>query len=146
MDATRVLSDDDESLLRQVHPSFMRDGRPSSQAWRPTKKDQGYLSVARGALTDPQAAFEHYTQLKGLPSAGTWSVTVSECRAEDLKAYSDPLEATESAPADSAHAVIDFNALTNSRVEAKATKLGRCATARGCLYAVSEAPTTPDAT
>jgi hypothetical protein len=146
MDAARLLSDDDESLLRQVHPNFMRDGRPSSQAWKPMKKDEGLLSVARGALSDPKAAFEHHTQVLGLTSAGTWSVSVGECAAEDLKAYSDPLEATSSAPADPAHAVIDFTSLSNSRVEAKATRLGRCASARGCLHSPSKGAAGPEAT
>jgi len=42
------LDDGDELLFRQVHPSFIRDGRPSGQAFRPTKKDDGSCpSLAR---------------------------------------------------------------------------------------------------
>jgi hypothetical protein len=52
------LADDEELLFRQVHPSFVRDGRPSSQAFRPTPKDDRKLSVARGALTTPAASYE----------------------------------------------------------------------------------------
>lgn len=130
-----AIGDEAEVLLRQVHPSFLRDGRPSSQAWRPTKKDEGFLSVARGSLTNPQAAFEHHTQQKKLASAGTWAVTVGECQVAELRAYADPLDATPTVAADPAHAVIDFKKLSNSQVEAKAVRLSRCAGERGCLHA-----------
>ena len=135
VESTReALADADEALLRQVHPSFLRDGRPSSQSWRPTKKDEGNLSVARGSLTSPQAAFEHHTQQKKMASAGAWAVTVGECQTEDLRAYPDPLDATPNVAADPAHAVIDFTGRSNSQVEAKAVRLARWAGERGCLY------------
>lgn len=135
MEATsEALSDGDEILLRQVHPSFLRDGRPSSQAWKPTRKDEGCLSVARGSLTSPQAAFDHHTQQMRLASAGTWAVTVAECRTEELRAYPDPLTSTPRVAADLAHAFIDFTGLSNSRIEAKAVRLARHAVERGCMY------------
>jgi hypothetical protein len=133
-----VLADADEALLRQVHPSFLRDGRPSSQSWRPTKKDEGNLSVARGSVTSPHAAFEHHTQQKKMASAGTWAVTVGECQTEDLRAYPDPLDATPTVGADPAHAIIDFTGRSNSQVEAKAVRLARCAGERGCLYSAPD--------
>jgi hypothetical protein len=82
--ASTSLSEDDEILFRQVHPSFVRDGRPSSQAFRPTRKDDGKLSVARGALTTAAAAFELFTSGLELPSEGTWAVSVGECREQAL--------------------------------------------------------------
>jgi hypothetical protein len=68
---SEVLTDDGELLYRQVHPSFVRDGRPTSQAFRPTPKDENKLSVARGSLTTEKAAYEHHTVALGLGSAGT---------------------------------------------------------------------------
>jgi hypothetical protein len=133
-----ALTDVDELLLRQVHPSWMRDGRPSSQAWRPTKKDEGRLSVARGSLTSPQAAFEHHTQQKKLASVGTWAATVGECQTESLPTYPDPDDATPTVAADPAHAVVDFRGCSNSQVEAKAVRLSRCAVERGCLYSAPQ--------
>jgi hypothetical protein len=129
-----ALVDGEELLLRQVHPSWMRDGRPSSQAWRPTKKDEGLLSVARGSLTSPQAAFEHHTQQKKLASIGTWAATVGECQTAGLTTYPDPEEAKPTVAADPAHAVVDFRGCSNSQVEARAVRLSRCAAERGCLY------------
>lgn len=39
------LSDAGELLHRQVHPNWIRDGRITSQAFRPTKKDDNKLSI-----------------------------------------------------------------------------------------------------
>jgi hypothetical protein len=133
-DAPNVLADDDELLLRQVHPSFVRDGRPSSQAFRPTPKDAGKLSVARGSLTTAAAAFQHYTERLGLPSGGTWGVTIGECREQGLPAFADPLTAPPETVADPAHAVIDFTAHSRSQVEAKGTRRARKAFERGRLH------------
>ena len=36
-----------ELLYRQVHPTCIEDGVPSSQVFAPTRKDKGKLSIAR---------------------------------------------------------------------------------------------------
>jgi hypothetical protein len=82
-----ALPDDEELLFRQVHPNFVRDGRPSSQAFRPTPKDEGKLSVACESLTTAAAAYELFTAGLGLASAGTWGVAIGECREQGLKAF-----------------------------------------------------------
>jgi hypothetical protein len=137
-DDTNVLAEDDELLLRQVHPSFVRDGRPSSQAFRPTPKDAGKLSVARGSLTTAAAAFEHYTERLELPSAGTWGVTIGECREQGLHALADPLTAPPEKAEDPAHAVIDFTSHSRSQAEAKGARLARKAFERGRLHPPAE--------
>lgn len=43
-----VLQDTEEELFRLVHPSFVHDGRVSSQALRPTPKDQNLLRSTGG--------------------------------------------------------------------------------------------------
>jgi hypothetical protein len=137
-DAT--LTHPDELLFRQVHPSFIRDGRVSSQAFRPTPKDQKMLSVARASKTTAQAAFELHTQCNKLASAGTWAVTVGECQALSLPVRHD--EVTEGDCPDPAHSVVDFTALSNSKTEAQGARLARHANDRGRLYPLAE-PTTP---
>jgi len=112
------LIDEDELLFRQVHPSFVRDGRVGSQAFRPTPKDKKLLSVAQSTKTTAAAAFELHTQCNNLSSAGTWAVTVSECQLLGLPVRSD--EVSDGPCPDSAHAVIDFTALSNSKIEHKA--------------------------
>jgi len=128
------LSDSDELLFRQVHPTFVRDGRVGSQAFRPTAKDEGCLSVARGALTTPRQAYHHHTGTVGLDSAGTWAVSVGECGTLSLVAFEDPIAASAEAPADPAHAFIDFRELSRSHAEARGMKLARLATSRGRLF------------
>lgn len=126
------LVDEDELLFRQVHPSFVRDGRVGSQAFRPTPKDKKLLSVAQGTKTTAGAAFELHTQCNKLASAGTWAVTVGECQAIGLPARSDELRDGDCP--DPAHAVIDFTALSNSKIEAHGARLARHANDRGILH------------
>jgi hypothetical protein len=128
------LSDDEELLFRQVHPAFVRDGRPSSQAFRPTPKDEGKLSVARGSLTTAAAAYELYTAGMGLRSAGSWALSVAECREQTLQVLPDPLISPPEKIADPAHAVIDFTPYSKSQREAKGTRLARKAIERGRLH------------
>lgn len=145
---TMVLGDDDELLYRQVHPTFVRDGRPSSQAFRPTPKDAGKLSVSRASLTTPAGAYEHHTQALVLSSAGTWAISVGECRHEVLAVLSDARTSPPDAVANPAHALVDFTPHSNSQREARATRLARKATERGRLHppvAGASAPETPPA-
>lgn len=128
------LDDDEELLFRQVHPSFVRDGRPSSQAFRPTPKDEGKLSVARAALTTAAGAYELHTSELGLSSAGTWAVTVGECHGQGLEVRGDPTTAPPAKVADPAHALVDFSPHSKNQTEAKASRLARTATERGRLH------------
>jgi len=132
--AAEALSDAAELLYRQVHPSFVRDGRPTSQAFRPTPKDENKLSVARASLTTARAAHELFTGGLGLASAGTWGLTVGECRQQTLPVRPDPLTSPPEKVADPAHAVIDFAGISKSQTEAKGARLARAAVVRGQLY------------
>ena len=135
LDGTReALDDGNELLFRQVHPSFVRDGRPTGQAFRPTKKDEGMLSVARSLLTTAEQAFHLHVVLLSLPSQGTWAVSVSECGQQELQVFSDPLLAPPGNVADPAHAFVDFRGLSNSRIESKATQLRNEALVRGRIH------------
>ena len=57
-------------LLRQVNPHWIREGRVTSQAFTPTKKDQKKLSVYDGDLITAKNSYLHYTQQLRLASAG----------------------------------------------------------------------------
>lgn len=115
-------------LLRQVHPSWVQAGRVTSQAFRPTPKDESRLSVYDGDLISPPDAFAHYTGIWGLASAGVLAVTVDECAAESLAVSADPL------PDCPEHALIDFTGLTDRQCEKTGKKLRVCAEARGWMY------------
>lgn len=125
------LIDGQELLHRQVHPAFVQDGRVGSQAFKPTPKDQGMLSVARGSLSSAEEAFVLYTTRLELASAGVLSVTVAECEGVALKAFPDPL--TEPVE-DPAHAFIDFRPCKTSHIEKLAKRLAAMARDRGWQY------------
>lgn len=115
-----LLEDSDELLYRQVHPSWVQAGRPTSQAFRPTPKDAGLLSVSRGAFTTAEAAFRLHTEQKMLASAGVWSVSVGDCGAADRPVHADPVEVPIPDPA---HAVVDFQGLNDPKAKAAAQLL-----------------------
>jgi len=126
------LSDGGEQLFRHVHPSWVRDGQPTSQAFKPTAKDDGRLSVSRGSLGTAEQAFRLQTERLRLTVEGTWAVTVAEVAAEPvpLYAFGDPVE--EHGP-DPAHAYVDFSAQSRKQVEVKARLLLVAARTRGRL-------------
>ena len=118
-------------LLRQVHPSFVQAGRVTSQAFRPTPKDESLLSVYDGDQMAADESWTQYTTVLQRDSVGTLAVTVDECAAEGLSARPDPTPFPE-------HAVIDFTGLTDSQCEKKSKKLKAKAEARGWLYQVPD--------
>jgi hypothetical protein len=120
-------------LLRQVHPSFVQAGRVTSQAFRPTPKDDGQLSVYDGDQIKPEAAWDHYTTTLACASVGSLAVTVDECAAEELTAKPDPDPFPE-------HVVIDFTSLSDKQAEKKGKKLKAKAEARGWMHQAQPAP------
>jgi hypothetical protein len=115
-------------LLRQIHPSFVQSGYPTSQAFRPTPKDEAELSGYDGDQISAEASFVHYTTVWKLASAGTMALTVDECSAESLGVRPDPLEDCPE------HAVVDFTGLTDKECYKKSKKLQAKAQTRGWLH------------
>jgi hypothetical protein len=123
---------DATELLRQVHPSWIQDSRPTSQAFRPTPKDAGLLSTDDGDQIAPQPSFLHYTTIRQLESVGVLGVTVLEFKTEELVVTSD---ATEHAPH---HVSVDYNNHGRKAIEAKSKRLRNIACERGWRYLHSE--------
>ena len=115
-----ALGDPEEPLFRQVHPTWIQEDRLTSQAFRPTPKDKGQLSVSRGSMTTAAAAFELHTRGRGLVSAGVWAVQVADCSALGLPVYPDPLAEPVDDPA---HAVVDFRNVSDKEARAKSQVL-----------------------
>jgi hypothetical protein len=134
------LGDAGELLHRQVHPSWIQAGRPTSQAWRPTPKDEGLLSVSRASQRAAADSYRHHTKVLGRLSAGVWGVTVEECTGVGLSAFADPID--EPIP-DPAHAVIDFRGLSDKDCRIRGAQLQNLANKRGCIYAEREAGSPP---
>lgn len=119
-------------LLRQVHPAFIQNGRVSSQAFRPTPKDQDRLSVYNGDMITPLAAWQHYSSTLMLASNGVMGVTVAECSSLALHVAADPTPFPE-------HVLIDFSAHNRKQTERAAKLLRGMAEQRDWLYRQSHA-------
>lgn len=116
------------ALHRQVNSAWVQEGRISSQAFSPTRKDAGLLSVYDGALIAPESSFNHYTITLGLSALGTVSVSTAEVTAVGLTWRPDTQPFPE-------HAVIDYTNLGSaSRAKAKAQALAERARERGWTY------------
>lgn len=113
-------------LHRQVNPSWVQEGRVSSQAFNPTPKDSGLLSVYDGALIAPEPSFVHYTRT--LRAIGVVSVSTDEVTEVGLTWRADPEPFPE-------HAVIDYTGLQSAaKVKARGQALAERARQRGWTY------------
>lgn len=124
-------------LYRQVHPSHAPEGVPSSQAFNPTPKDEGRLSVDDGRIVTAERSWNHFTGNLGFSSAGTWAVSFEEIQAaERLVLKKDPLSAPDNPLLDNpAHCLIDFNALpSKGERKRRAQQLAIRAAFRGCQF------------
>jgi len=110
-------------LLRQIHPSFMKDGAPTSQAFHPTPKDKQRLSVDNGDRVEAAVAYARFTG----SSCGVQSVSAAECETLELPIIEDGEPYPE-------HCSIDFAGLGTAAMRNKARLLRACAAARGWLY------------
>ena len=119
----------DALLLRQVHPSFISEGRITSQVFRPTSDSGHHLSVYDAEGIDARASHEHYTG-QGRDSAGVVAVTVQECHQLGLSVKPEPLGFSEH------HVVIDFGSITASHARKVAQKLAVFARDRGWQFRV----------
>lgn len=114
-------------LLRQIHPVFVVADKATSQAFRPTPKDAGRLSVYDGDSITPEKAWAHYTTVLGLQSSGTMGILVRECATSKLLTLADPAPFAE-------HCLIDFTALSKPEWETATKLLKRFANDRGWLH------------
>lgn len=118
----------DTLLLRQVHPNFVQEGRVTSQAFRPTPKDEHRLSVDNGDRIQAKASWARFTSSPSCSSVGVMAVSQAECTAQALPVNEDGNPYPE-------HCSIDFSAFEKKEIERKAKVLSRQAQARGWLFA-----------
>ncbi len=76
-------------LLRQINPSFVQDGRVTSQAFRPTPKDEHHLSVDNGDRVQAEASWARFTSNSACSSVGVMAVSQAECAAQSLPVIED---------------------------------------------------------
>lgn len=119
-------------LFRQVNPSWVQQGRITSQTFNPTPKDKEELSVYDGDQITAETSWEHYTSRLGFQSVGVVAVMVDECTNHGLQAKPDPTPFPE-------HVLIDFTGLSGNQKEKKAKSLRVIAQNRGWQYQVETA-------
>lgn len=114
-------------LFRQINPGFVQQGRPTSQAFRPTPKDENQLSVYNGEMISAPASWHHYTEKLKFQSAGVMAISCAECSIEQLNVIEDgvPFQA---------HCSIDFSGLKKSEIEKKSKKLAAFAKERDWCF------------
>ncbi len=122
----------DTLLLRQIHPSFVQDGRVTSQAFRPTPKDELQLSVDNGDRVSAEQAWRRYTANPACASMGVQGLAQTDCTAQALPVIEDGQPHPE-------HCSIDFSAFDKKTIEKKSKLLRAAAEARGWLYKVAAA-------
>ncbi len=114
-------------LLRQVSPSWIQQGRVTSQVFRPTPKDQCRLSAYDGDQIVAEKAWKHFTASLGFESVGVMAVSVQECQVNELPATPDPKPFPE-------HVAIDFTGLGENQIKKKSKLLKAAAEVRGWQY------------
>lgn len=118
----------DSTLLhRQVHPSWIRHGEPTSQVFKPTPKDDGRISVYDGDQIDAKGAWLHFTTDLSLCSAGVVAVTPAECREVNLRVIADGQPYPE-------HVAVAFDGLSKRGIKTAASNLAVVARKRGWQY------------
>ena len=117
-------------LYRQIHPTFVQGDNVSSQAFRPTPKDNNRLSVYDGDLISAEKSHLHFTKDLNCESIGVLGVSVAECQIENLHVSNDSQTFKE-------HALIDFTEYghtSKGTIKRKAESLRKYAMDRGWCF------------
>ena len=117
----------DTLLLRQIHPSFIQDGRVTSQAFRPTPKDEFLLSVDDGDRVTAEASWQRFITNPACKSVGVQAVSQAECTAQELTVIEDGKPHPE-------HCSVDFTAFDKKAIEKKSKLLRAQAETRDWLF------------
>ena len=116
------------TLLRQVHPSFMKGGEPTSQTFNPTREHEYKLSNYDGDQISPETSWRHYTNVLCKSSAGVLGLLVAHYLAQGLTPIPDQQ------PDFPEHVSVDFAALSRRKREDTAKDLRDLAVINGWLY------------
>lgn len=127
------LTNNSEILFRQIHPNSLQNGEPGSDRFRPSEQDENMLSVDRSSLASAMDAHALYTNANR-KSAAVFGISVGEFETESIPCMTDPLDETQTEPANPAHALADYSTHSTSKQKLVAKRLKRHAVERGCLY------------
>lgn len=121
----------DELLWRQIHPSWVTDGRATSQAFKPTPKDNSKLSVSRSSKVSAKESFDYHTNELQLTAVFTLAVTAAEADESGFKVFDDSEVEDVKTPG---HAYIGTQGCSNGEVKKQSKGLARAANTRGIQH------------
>lgn len=129
-----LLTDHGELVWRNVNPAWVTDGGISSQAFRPTPKDEAKLSSAREQKVSAAEHFREFTEDLNLDSVGVWAVSVGEANANGIPSiYDEHAPSMKGCP--TGHTSLDFTNMTSkSRQRRVSGALRDKAEARGTQF------------
>jgi hypothetical protein len=136
---SKIITNLDELLLRQIHPNYLVNNIPSSDRFRPSKLDENKLSVDRESVHDAQASHALYTS-GGKKSAAIFGVSLPEFNAESIQCIEDPTPAvpavgtTPARPANPAHSLADYSQFDEGQQKILSRRLQGLAITRGKLF------------
>jgi len=111
------LDNANELLHRNIHPSWMDDGKPSSLAFSPSAKDEGKLSVDREDVDTAEASFLRHTVEKKLKSVAIFSVSVGEFGSQNIDCFEDPITKDENNVENLAHCYADYTGMSKKQIK-----------------------------
>ena len=114
-------------LLRQIHPKFIQHDRVTSQAFRPTPKDENQLSVDNGDRISAADSFARFSAQPECLSAGVMAVSQGECQVCGVQVVEDGVPYVE-------HCYLDFAPFGGNQVKKIGKKLAAKAQERGWLF------------
>ena len=114
-------------MLRQIHPHFIQNGKVTSQAFRPTPKDESQLSVDNGDMVQPEASWKRFAAEPENSSSGVMGILHSECSTCNIQIYEDGVPYPE-------HCYLDFSPFNRNTCDKLGKKLAAFAQTRGWLY------------
>lgn len=121
-------------LLRQAHPSLVREGVASSAVFAPRRADAGRLSCDDGDKITALEAWQRFSQGDRTRSAGVLAIAVLECTS--LQLHVDP----DGQPNPEHVSVVFPDVWTRGQQESVSKKLRDYAVSRGWQYRPESSP------
>jgi hypothetical protein len=118
---------DNTLLLRQIHPNFVQNGRVTSQAFRPSPKDELQLSVDNGDMVSAEDAWRRFAAQPDSSSRGVMAIAHCECSTCGVPVTEDGVPYPE-------HCYLDFLSFGRKESDRMGKKLAALAHERGWLF------------
>ena len=122
------LDDKCEMLFRQIPSEELKQaGEPSSEAFKPKRKDRGFLSLDRSKCVSAEQSFDNFRS-RGFRTEAVFGLTVGEFLLEQIACWHRPEHDNP------AHTHADYTNLSTNRQNKVGKRLKELAFSRGKLF------------